>query len=104
MRRIQKLGLVEQVLGLGGRAVGIVGEEGERLVMKLKQRVGMAGQRVVPATGIPGPADVLVRQTVADRGEGLVGDQVRGGYRGGGGAGGPEKRGGGLARGGGRAV
>ena len=51
---------------LAGRAVGVVGEVGERLVVELEERVGVPGERVVPAARVPGPRDVLVAQAVAD--------------------------------------
>ena len=46
LRGRDELGLVAQVLGLRGGAVGEVGEAGERLVMELEQRIGMPGQGV----------------------------------------------------------
>src|ERR1700674_156479 len=69
------------MLGLRPRAVGIVGEVGERMVMVLKERIGVAGEGVVPATGEPGPGDVRVGQTVADVRQRLVGHQMVGSGR-----------------------
>ena len=54
------------MFGLGVRAVGQVLEVGERLVVELEQRVGVAGHGIVPAAGVPRPREVLGIQAVAD--------------------------------------
>jgi hypothetical protein len=59
--------LVLEMLRLGLAAVGELLEVGERLVVELERWIGLAGQGVVPAAGVPGPADALVREAIADR-------------------------------------
>src|SRR5438552_2536709 len=56
----QEVLLVFQVGGPAGSAIGVVGVVSERLVVELKEWVGVAHNRVVPAARIPGPGDVLV--------------------------------------------
>ena len=58
-----EVGLVLQVRRLGGGAVGVLGEVGERLMMKLEQRIRMAGECVVPSAGVPGPRHRGVAQS-----------------------------------------
>src|SRR5262249_28871704 len=63
--RGQQVGLVLQVLGARRRALAVAREVDERLMMELEQSVRLAGERVVPAAGIPGPADAFVAEAVA---------------------------------------
>src|SRR4051812_9737182 len=69
----EERGLVLEVVAgvLAGARVdvsgGVPGEVVEGLVVVLEQRAGMPGRRVVPAAGVPGPADVPLGQLVADR-------------------------------------
>jgi hypothetical protein len=71
-RRVER-GLVAQMIAgmLAGARVDVAwlipGEVIERLVVVLEQAAGVAGVRVVPATGVPRPGDALFGQLVADR-------------------------------------
>src|SRR5262249_15015772 len=49
----------------------------KRLMVKLKQRISVSRQRVVPASGIPLPRDALIVQAVAYCGHSLLWDQLR---------------------------
>jgi hypothetical protein len=68
--------LILQVGRLRRRAVRVVGEVGERLVVVLEERVRFPGERIVPAAGIPGPADILLAQAIADGRHRLVRDEI----------------------------
>src|SRR2546430_4293563 len=71
----EEIGFVSEVLRLRGRPISVPSKECKRLMVKLKERVRMAGQRIPPSPGIPGPGDALIAQPVADRWEGLMWDQ-----------------------------
>ena len=56
-------------------AVGELGVVRERLVVKLKQRVGVAQDRGVPTARVPGPGHVLLAESVANSRCGLLRDE-----------------------------
>jgi hypothetical protein len=47
-------------------AVGVIGVVGEWLVVELEKAVGMAGEGVVPSSGVPGPTDPLAAEPITD--------------------------------------
>src|SRR5262249_46887044 len=53
LQRGEEFGLVAQVDFLRLGAVGVIGEEGERLVVILEEGIGVTSQRVVPAAREP---------------------------------------------------
>src|SRR5262249_33242818 len=62
----EQLLFVLQVLLAGLGAIAKLLEIGEGLVVELEEIVRLAGDGVVPAAGIPDPADALFAQAVAD--------------------------------------
>jgi len=62
----QKVFFIFQMFSFSRGAIAVGFEIGERLVMELEQGIGFSGHSLVPAAGIPGPADVLGAKSVAD--------------------------------------
>jgi hypothetical protein len=58
--------------GGGRRAVCIVGDVGEGLVVELVEGVGVTGEGVVPAISVPGPAEFLLAEAVTLAGCGVL--------------------------------
>ena len=65
------------MLRLAGRSVREVGEVSEWMMMELKERIGMAGERIVPSSRVPGPGDTAVSEPVSNGGKRLVREKER---------------------------
>ena len=72
----EEIFLVLEVRRFGGRTISIIGIEGEGLVMILKERIGVASESIVPASGVPGPGDIFAAEAITNSGGRLLRNEL----------------------------